>query len=126
MPLLLLIWVQTLSYLYIIDTDHLKALSQQDLRDKLQKRLIKEGKRFVDDFKQQIEDVKCQGYCKHVNITTLINEGKPEEVILKTIDEESIDQVIIGKSNKSRVEKYLIGSITKEVVKKANIPVKII
>ena len=112
--------------LYIIDTEHLNALSQPDLRDKIQIRLIKEGKKFVNDFKQEIEDAKCQGYCKHVNIITLIRKGKPDEVILKTIQEEDIDQVIIGKSNKSNIEKYFIGSITKEVAKKANIPVKII
>jgi Universal stress protein UspA and related nucleotide-binding proteins len=112
--------------LYVIDTDHLNALSQPDLRDKLQIRLIREGKKFVNDFKQEIEDAKCQGYCKHVNIITLIRKGKPEEVILKTIQEEDIDQVIIGKSNKSNIEKYFIGSITKEIAKKANIPVKII
>ena len=112
--------------LYVIDTDHLNALSQPDLKDKLQKRLIKEGKRFVNDFKQEIEDAKCEGYCKHVNIMTLIEEGKPEEVILKTIDEEDIDQVIIGKSNKSGIEKYVIGSVAKKVAKKANVPIKVI
>lgn len=112
--------------LYVIDVEHLNALSQPDLRDKLQIRLIKEGKKFVNDFKQEIEDAKCQGYCKHVNIITLIRRGKPKEVILKTIQEEDIDQVIIGKSNKSNVEKYFIGSITKEVAKKANVPVRVI
>ena len=112
--------------LYVIDTDHLSALSQEDLREKIEQRLIKEGKRFVNDFKQEIEDAKCEGYCKHVNIMTLIEEGKPEEVILKTIDEEDIDQVIIGKSNKSGIEKYVIGSVAKKVAKKANVPVKVI
>ena len=112
--------------LYVIDTDHLSALSQEDLREKIEQRLIKEGKRFVNDFKQEIEDAKCEGYCKHVNLTTLIREGKPEEIILKTIDEEDIDQVIIGKSSKFPLEKYFSGSITKKIAKKTNVPVKVI
>lgn len=112
--------------LYVIDTDHLNALSQQDLREKLEQRLREDGKRFITNFKQQIEDAKCQGYCKHVNLLTLIREGKPEEVILKTIQEEDIDQIIIGKSSKSSLEKYFVGSITKNLAKKANVPVKII
>lgn len=112
--------------LYVIDSDHLNSLSQPDLRDKLQIRLIKEGKKFINNFKQEIEDAKCHGYCKHVNITTLIKEGKPEDVILKTIKDESIDQIIIGKSSKSSLEKYFIGSISKNIAKKANVPVKIV
>ena len=112
--------------LYVIDTDPLNSLSQPDLRDKLQIRLIREGKKFINDFKQAIEDAKCQGYCKHVNIITLIREGKPEDVILETIEDESIDQVILGKSRKSSLEKYFIGSISKNVAKKANIQVKIV
>ena len=112
--------------LYVIDIDHLKALKQEELRDKLQIRLIREGKKFITDFKQEIEDAKCQGYCKHVNIITLIRKGKPDEVILKTIQEENIDQVIIGKSSKSGLEKYFSGSISKRVAKEANVPVKIV
>lgn len=112
--------------LYVIDTEHLNALRQQDLKEKLQKKLVEDAEKFVNDFKQQIEDAKCQGYCKHVNLKTLIKEGKPEEVILKTIQEEGTDQVIMGKSHKSSIEKYVIGSITKKVAKKANVPVKVI
>lgn len=112
--------------LYVIDTEHLNELSQPDLKEKLQRKLEEEAERFVNNFRQQIEDAKCQGYCKHVNLTILIKEGKPEDIILKTIQEENIDQVIMGKSHKSGVEKYFIGSITKKVAKKANIPVKVI
>lgn len=112
--------------LYVIDTDHLNALGQPDLREKIEQRLIKEGKMFVNNFKQQIEDAKCQGYCKNVNLITLIQEGKPEEIILKTIQEEDIDQVIIGKSSKSSIEKYFSGSITKKIAEKTNVPIKVI
>ncbi len=112
--------------LYVIDTDYLGELSHADLRENLQKRLIKMGKGIINDFKKQIEDAKCQGHCKHVNLIPLIKEGKPEEVILKTIEDENIDKIIVSKSNKSTIEKYVIGSITQKVAKKAKIPVEII
>jgi nucleotide-binding universal stress UspA family protein len=112
--------------LYVIDTDYLNALSQQDLREKLEKKLGEEGERVVNNFKQQIEDAQCQGYCKNVNLIAQIKEGKPADIILKTIDEEGVDQVIMGKSDKSGIEKFFNESITKRIVKNSNVPVKII
>lgn len=112
--------------LYVIDIDYLKALPQQDLREQLEKNLREEGKRTVEKFRQKIEDAKCEGYCRDVNLITKIKEGKPADVILKTIEEEGIDQVIMGKSGKHGIEKFIIGSTTDRVVRKARVPVNVI
>jgi len=112
--------------LYVIDTDYLDALSQEDLKEKLRMKLRKEGEEVINNYKTRIEDSQCQGYCKNVNLITAIKEGNIAEVIIKTIEEENIDQVIIGKSNKSSLETYLLENITKKVAKTAKIPVKVI
>ena len=112
--------------LYVIDTDYLKALPQQDLRESLEKQLMKEGKDAIEAFKQKIEDAQCQGYCKNVNLIPLVKEGKPADVILKTIDEEGVDQIIMGKSGKHGIEKFIIGSTTDRVVRGAKVPVSVI
>ena len=103
--------------LYVIDTDYLNALPQQDLREKLNKQLREEGKNAVEAFKKKIEDAQCHGYCKNVNLITMLKEGKPADVILKTIDEEGVDQVIMGKSGKHGIEKFILGSTTDRVVR---------
>jgi nucleotide-binding universal stress UspA family protein len=112
--------------LYVIDTDYLNALAQQDLRENLDKQLRKEGNDAVEAFKQKIEDAQCQGYCKNVNLIPMLKEGKPADVILKTIDEESVDQVIMGKSGKHGIEKFILGSTTDKVVRGAKVPVNVI
>jgi len=112
--------------LYVIDTDYLDALPQYDLREQLEKNLREEGKKAVEKFKQRIEDAKCEGYCKDVTLTAKIKEGKPADVILKTIDEEGVDQVVMGKSGKHGIEKFFIGSVADKVVRGANVPVNII
>jgi nucleotide-binding universal stress UspA family protein len=61
---------------------------------------------------------------KFVNFTKLIKDGKPVDVILKTIEEED-DQVLIVKSGKQGMEKLIIGSTTQEVVKYAKVPVNV-
>ena len=112
--------------LYVIDIDYLKALPQQDLRESLEEQLKKEGTDTVEAFKQKIEDAQCQGHCKNVNFIPMVKEGKPADVILKTIDEEGIDQVIMGKSGKHGIEKFIIGSTTDRVVRGAKVPVNIV
>ena len=112
--------------LYVIDTSYLDALPQHDLRESLRKGLRKEGENAVNKFKQQMEDAQCEGHCKNVNIITMLKEGKPADVILKTIDEEGVDQVIMGKSGKHGVDKLLLGSTTDRVLRGSKVPVNVI
>ncbi|MGF7117334.1 universal stress protein [Methanobacterium oryzae] len=112
--------------LYVIDIDYLNALPQQDLRKKLENGLKKEGEKEIQEFKQKLEDTQCEGHCKNVNLITMIKEGKPADVILKTIDEEGIDQVIMGKSGKHGIEKLILGSTADRVVRGAKVPVNVI
>ena len=112
--------------LYVIDTYYLDALPQQNLRDQLDKELREDGKKAVESFKEKLEDSQCDGKCKNVNFTTIIKEGKPADIILKTIDKERVDQVIMGKSGKHGLEKLLLGATTERVVRSANVPVNVI
>lgn len=112
--------------LYVIDTSYLEALPQQDLYDELKKELRAEGKKAVEHFKKILEDNQCDGKCTNINLITMIKEGKPAAVILKTIKEENIDQVIIGKSGKHGLEKLVIGSTAERVVRSAKVPVSVI
>ena len=112
--------------LYVIDADHLNTIRQWDLKKKLKEELIDEGEKAIISFKKLIEDRKTQGQYKNVKFISLIKEGKPAEVILKTIDEEGIDQVIMGKSGKQGLEKFFVGSTTEKVVRDSNVPVNVI
>jgi nucleotide-binding universal stress UspA family protein len=112
--------------LNVIDTYYLNSLPQQDLRESLDKQLRAEGKEAVEKFKKKIEDEKCAGSCKNVKLVTLIKEGKPDDVILKTADELEVNHIIMGKSGKHGLEKFLLGSTTERVVRGAKVPINII
>jgi len=112
--------------LYVIDTDYLDELSQPDLRERLRQNLKNEGKQAVENFRQKLEDAKCAGKCKNVELIPLIKESVPADVILKTIEEEDVDQVIIGKSGKSGIAKLLIGSTADKVIRGSKAPVNVI
>lgn len=112
--------------LNVIDMDYLNSLPQRDLREKLDEELREEGKEAVEKFEKKLEEEQCNGSCKNVNLITMIKKGKPEEIILQTVEEEKVDEIIIGKSGKHGMERFLVGSTTERVVRKANIPVTVI
>ncbi len=112
--------------LYIIDTDYLNSIPQKDLRDQTDKDLREEGKKAIEKFDEKIEEKQCEGKCKLLNITNLIKEGKPADMILKTIEEESIDQVVMGKSDKHGMEKFVTGNTAETVLKKVKVPINMI
>lgn len=112
--------------LYVIDTSYLNSLPQHDLREKLGEELREEGKVIVEKFKKRLEDSQCDGYCKNVTLIPMIKEGKPSEVILKTIDEENADLVTIGKSGKHGIERLILGNTTNRVVSGSKVPVHVV
>lgn len=112
--------------LNVIDTDYLNKLPQKDLTEKLDEELREEGKNAVEKFKKQIEDEKCEGNCKNINMITMIKKGKPYDVIIKTAEEEGVDEIIIGKSGKHGLEKFIVGSTTERVVRASKVPVSVI
>lgn len=112
--------------LNVIDTSYLNSLPQQELREKLDEELREEGKVSVEEFEKQIEDKQCAGNCKNIKLITMVKQGRPAEVILKTAEEESVDQIIIGKSGKHGLERFLLGSTTESVVRGAKVSVSVV
>jgi nucleotide-binding universal stress UspA family protein len=112
--------------LNVIDTDYLDAIPQPDVRKDLDKELRDDGKKAVENFKAKIEEEQCKGVCKNITFKVLIKEGKPADIILKTIDEEGVDQVVIGKSGKHGLERFLLGNTTEKIVKESKVPVNVI
>jgi len=112
--------------LYVIDTSYLNALPQKDLRDQLDIELRREGEEAVKRFEDKLEEIQCQGHCKNVNLITMIKEGKPADVILKTAEEENIDFITMGKSGKNALERLILGNTTERVVRKAKVPVHVV
>jgi nucleotide-binding universal stress UspA family protein len=112
--------------LNVIDSYYLESIPQPDVRESVDEDLRAGVKRAVEHFEEKIEESQCNGTCKNVNFRVIIREGKPADIILKTIDEEGIDQVVMGKSGKQGLEKFLLGRTTDKIVKEAKIPVNII
>ena len=112
--------------LYVIDAYYKYALPQKELREQLDEQLREDGKEAVKKFKSKIEEKQCGGKCPNINLITMIKEGKPVEVILKTAEEENVDHIVIGKSGKHGIERFLLGSTAENVVRGSKIPVNVI
>lgn len=117
---------QDIIVLYVIDTFYLDALPQKDLRDQLSSELKREGEEAMEKFKKKLEESQCEGHCKNINLVTMIKEGKPANIILKTADEEDVDLITMGKSGKNGLEKLILGNTTDRVVRGAKVPVHVV
>lgn len=121
--------------LYVVDTSQGDTMERgegymeslpKDMKRDLDKQLKEEGEKAVQSFKEKLEEKQCAGECTNVNLITMIKEGKPSDLILKTIEEENIDQVVIGKSGKHGLEKFVAGSTVDKVVKESKVPVTVV
>ena len=110
----------------MIDTDYLNSIRQRDLREQMNNEMREEGNKAVNNIEAKLKDEQRQGKYKLVNTNNIIKEGKPADVILKTIEEEDIGQVVMGKSGKHGIEKLIIGSTTEKIVREATVPVNVI
>jgi nucleotide-binding universal stress UspA family protein len=125
------IWIADKSFaeiivLYVVDPYYLRALPQPDLRKTLDKELTEEGKNAINKFSEELEKNQCNGFCKNVKLTTKIKKGKPEEEILKIIEEENIDLIVMSSSGKHALHKFLEGSVTERVVRSSKCSVLIV
>jgi nucleotide-binding universal stress UspA family protein len=112
--------------LNVIDFPYLKSIPQDDLKKELEKAMDKEGNEAVNKFAAILEASQCEGYCKNVMLTTQIKEGKPADMILKTIDEEDIDLVVMGASGKQGINRFILGSVSERVTRSAKCPVLVV
>lgn len=112
--------------LYVIDTNYLRALPQDELINQIKAGLKVDGEKALADFQKTLEDKQCEGQCKNIQFRTMLKEGKPAEVILKTIEEEGIDQVVMGKSGKHGIERLVLGRTTERVVRRAKVSVEVV
>ena len=112
--------------LNVIDVNYLQPSYLPSFREDLEKELRKEGERAIEEFEKDLEEKKCQGTCKNVKFISKIEEGKPHEVILETMDKEGVDLVVMGASGKHGFDRVLLGSTTERVVRGTTRPVLVV
>ena len=112
--------------LSVIDVNCLQPSYLPSFRKNLDNCLRDEGKKALQEFKNDLEEAQCQGICKNIKFTTMIKEGKPHLEILKTIDEEDIDLVIMGASGKHGVDELILGKVTERVLRETKTPILVV
>jgi universal stress protein A len=81
--------------------------------------LDQEYKKALEEAKQEL-DLIIRKETKEGGITIkeLIKEGKPTEVVLKSVKEENIDLIIMLAHEEGRLEHFLFGRSNEEIIRK--------
>jgi len=61
-----------------------------------------------------------------VELSTVIEQGRPSKVILEYTTEHGIDHVVIGSHSQDLIERFFVGSVAERIVDRIPVPVTII
>jgi len=111
--------------LNVIDVNYLQPYYLPSFKEDLDKNLKDEGRRALQNFKEDLEESQCHGYCKNIRFTMNIQEGKPHLEILEVMEKENVDLVVMGASGRHGIDRFTLGSVTERVLREAKIPVMV-
>ena len=60
---------------------------------------------------------------KNIEVTQFLEEGKPQELILKVADKWNADILVLGAQARSGLSQIFLGSVSEKVIKNSEIPV---
>jgi nucleotide-binding universal stress UspA family protein len=60
------------------------------------------------------------------DVHTIIEVGKPEDVILEVADKFQCDAIVVGRPDRSRFDRMVMGSVSQNLVESADCPVIIV
>ena len=81
--------------------------------------MTEEADRITREIARQAEEAG-------VDCVPVVEDGAPDDVILKYVDEHDVDLVVIGGRKRSAAGKLLFGSVTQSVALHADVPVTIV
>jgi nucleotide-binding universal stress UspA family protein len=107
--------------LNVVETSKLPEIRSDDLKNQLHEMMESEGKSALESVYNKLQNDE-----NNFKTTFLIKEGSPSDIILKTIEDESIDIVIMGTSGKHGLDRLLLGSVAEKVLRNAQCTVTVV
>jgi len=71
-------------------------------------------------------DARATAAAQDRTIETVLEFGKPAEVILEYSEAHGVDRIVMGSHCRSGAERYLLGSVAERVVRRAPVPVMVV
>jgi nucleotide-binding universal stress UspA family protein len=59
-------------------------------------------------------------------VTTVLEFGEPEEVIIEYAENHDIDRIVMGSHCRTGAERFLLGSVAETVIRRASVPVMVV
>ncbi|MBO4357520.1 MAG: universal stress protein [Candidatus Methanomethylophilaceae archaeon] len=73
-----------------------------------------------------MEAASMRALSQGADVHTIIEVGKPEDVILEVADKFQCDAIVVGRPNRSRFDRMVMGSVSQNLVENAFCPVIIV
>ncbi|RAW45475.1 universal stress protein [Halorubrum sp. 48-1-W] len=112
----------TLHVLYVVDSDIVNAYSGDEFVDG------SEGaeETLEENGREALEAVAERASSAGVEVVTDLVYGKPDETILRYIDDKDIDLTVMGSKTRPGEYRRMLGSVTERVSRRSPAPVSIV
>jgi nucleotide-binding universal stress UspA family protein len=102
--------------LYVVDATSFSGMGTETVGSDPIGAATGEGEDVVQAAAERIAD-------RGIDISTAVEQGVPDETILRYIRDEAFDIVVMGTHGRSGIQRYLEGSVTEQVVRSSAAPV---
>lgn len=107
--------------LHVVELHKLPKIDVLEDEVKIKDMLFEEGNAIFEELSGLLDESS-----RDIEVSYMIKEGSPANIILQTIEEKGVDLVVMGTSGKTDFDIILIGSVAEKVVRNAKCAVTII
>ena len=76
--------------------------------------------------REYMEAASMRALSQGADVHTIIEVGKPEDIILEVADRFQCDAIVVGRPNRSRFDRMVMGSVSQNLVENSFCPVIIV
>ena len=76
--------------------------------------------------REYMEAASMRALSQGADVHTIIEVGKPEDIILEVADRVQCDAIVVGRPNRSRFDRMVMGSVSQNLVENSFCPVIIV
>ncbi|MFB6161109.1 MAG: universal stress protein [Haloferacaceae archaeon] len=109
----------TVHAIYVMDMGDMDFVATPSDIAETRSRIEKKGRELVEAVEALADDAG-------VDCVTVVKSGIPEDEIIEYGHDNDVDLVVMGKRGRSDPDKTVLGSTTERVVKRSDIPVRVV
>jgi len=79
-----------------------------------------------EEASEHLETGRATAESRGVDVTTTVEAGRPQRVIVEYAENSDVDHVVLGSNSRQGVSRLLLGTVAETVVRRSPVPVTVV